>query len=82
VYAVNYYIAIRVPYVYDVGEEAKPLLETLSGRGLRGQGRPSNDAWHSSCHLRLNELYRLRISWHGGWIEVKSSKERLINLQG
>lgn len=33
VYAVHYYIATNVPYVYDVGEEVKPPLRTLSEGG-------------------------------------------------
>lgn len=33
VYAVNYYIATKVPYVSDIGEEAKPPLKTLSEGG-------------------------------------------------
>jgi len=33
VYAVNYYIATKVPYIYDIGEEAKPPLTTLSEGG-------------------------------------------------
>ena len=32
-YTVNYYIALNVPYVADIGDEAKPPLKTLSEGG-------------------------------------------------